>query len=97
MNFATGEFSDASKPGIQDIIARLAGRSSVVSPGEFVDRCLDLMGPIEVGKDARTHLLKYAESQGELRFDTDQEREKSHARITRLLQLIAASLEYQFA
>ena len=97
VNFATGEFADASKPGIQDIIARLAGGSSEVSPGEFVDRCLDLMGPMEVGDDTRTPLLKYAESEGKLRFDTYQEREKSHSRIARMLQLVAASLEYQFA
>ena len=97
VNFATGELADASKPGIRDIIARLAAGSSVVLPGELVDRCLNLMGPMEVGDDTRTPLLKYAESKGELRFDTDQEREKSHARIARMLQLIAASLEYQFA
>ena len=68
-----------------------------LSPEEFVERCLDLVGPIDVGDKTRAGLLNYATSGGALRFDSESEREQSAARIGRMLQLIAASREYQFA
>lgn len=97
VNFAANELEDVNKPGIQAIIRRLAANGTSLSPEEFVDRCLDLMGPVDVSSDTKNALLQLAESEGELRFDTDAERQKSSGRIMRMLQLIVASREYQFA
>ena len=104
VNFAVNEFADVSRPGIQEIIERLALRhpdanrgSRTLSPQEFVDRCLDLVGPLDVGGETRSALLKYAEAGGELRLGTEEEREASSARVRRMLQLIVASKEYQLA
>ena len=66
-------------------------------PQELVDRCLDLVGPMEAGGETRNALMKCAEAGGEVRFDTKAARQDAAARIGRLLQLIVASQEYQFA
>ena len=101
VNFAVNQLADLAKPGIQDVVNRLAERDG--APGgslaaeEVVDGCLDLVGPLEVDDVTRRALLDATEAGGRLRFDTPEEREASAARIDRLLQLIVASREYQFA
>ena len=97
VNFAVDEVSDITRPGIQDIIARLSSNGGPLSPEEFVDRCLDLVGPLEACQETRNVLLRYAESGGQLSFDTEAEMETSSARVVGMLQLIVASREYQFA
>ena len=97
INFAVNQVSDAAKPGVRYIVDRLGASGATVSPEELVDRCLDLVGPLEVSDDAREGLLHYAHAAGELRFGTDAEREESRSRIVRMVQLIVATREYQFA
>ena len=97
VNFAVNQISDVTSPGVQDIIARLGAGGPSLSPEDMVDRCLDLVGPMKVGDKTRDVLLRYAESGGDLRLDTDDERVRASTRIGRTLQLIVASREYQFA
>ena len=97
VNFAVDAVGDVTKPGIQAIIDRLSAKGTPLSPEQTVDSCLDLVGPIEVGPDTRSALLRHAGSAGTLRFDTEAEREKSSASVARMLQLIVASREFQFA
>ena len=103
INFAVNQLSDVNKPGIHEIIDRLAlgqaqgDGSRTLPPEEFVDGCLDLLGLVEVGGDTLEALLTYAKSEGELRLGTEAEREQGAARVGRMLQVIVASREYQFA
>ena len=97
VNFAIDEVGDATKPGIEAIISRLGDGGGSLSPKEFVDRCLDLVGPLSVSSETRNAMFTHAESGGELRFGTEEEREKSTSRIVRMLQVIVATREYQFA
>ena len=97
VNFAVDEVNDLTKPGIQAIIARLEAKGDSLTPEEFVDSCLDLAGRLTVSGDTRQALLRYAESGGTLGFRTQAERRQSETRIVRMLQLIVASREYQFA
>jgi hypothetical protein len=81
-------------------VNRLAARDGAptgLSPEDLVDGCLDLIGPIEMDREARLALLDAAESGGNLRFATEEERQMSAAQVIRLIQLIVASREYQFA
>ena len=96
VNFAVDEVGDLTKPGIQAIIEQLSATGASLSPGEFVDRCLELVG-VEVGAETRNTLFETAESDGELRLGSEEERESSAERIGEMLQLIVASREYQFA
>ena len=97
VNFAVDEVSDLTKPGIQAIIARLEARGGGLTPEEFVEGCLDLAGPLTVSSETHQALLRYAVSGGTLGFGTQAERRQSETRIVRMLQLIVASMEYQFA
>ena len=47
VNFAVREVSDASRPGIGEIINRLKAEGRVLAPDEFVEKCLDLAGPYD--------------------------------------------------
>ena len=95
VNFAVEEVGDADKPGVQAIIDRLRAEGASLSPERFVDRCLDLAGPLVVGDVTKAPLLRRARSGGELRFDTGPDQEESRSRIVEMLQLIVASREYQ--
>ena len=97
VNFAVDEVGDATKPGIQAIIKRLADKGTALTPEEFVEDCLDLVGPLTVSGETRQVLLRYAKSGGALGFNTDAERQQSEHRLVRMLQLIVASREFQFA
>ena len=97
VNFAVNQVADATKPGVQSIIERLEKDGGALAPSEFVDRCLDLTGPLEASEETREALLRYAESGGDLDMTSAGDGESARARIVRMLQLIVASREYQFA
>ena len=97
INFAMDEVGDATKPGIQEFIETLSDESRPLSPANFTDRCLDLMGPLTVDEGTRDTLVEYAESGGTLDFGTDEQREASVPRVLHMLQMITATREFQFA
>ncbi len=96
VNFAVNQFNDLSAPGVQDIISRLS-EGGTLSPDQLVDNCLDLVGPLEVGDDTRTALSAYADSVGDVDLGSDEARTENAGKVARMLQLIVASREYQFA
>jgi uncharacterized protein (DUF1800 family) len=96
VNFAAKFLSDTSLPGIKDVVDELKARGSL-SPEEFVDGCLDLIGPLVVNQSTRQELLAEAQRQGELRWGAEEESKASERRVGIMLALIAASREYQFA
>lgn len=97
VNFAVEQVMDTSKPGVQSIVRRLAAINGSLEPSEFVEQCLDLSGPLEASDDTRRVLEEFASEEGPLTFGSDEERAESEARVGRMLQLIVASPEYQFA
>lgn len=95
VNFAVEQVMDTSKPGVASIIERVAAAGDA-SPEELVDRCLDLCGPLEVGAETRATLVDFAAEEGPLTFENGAS-ENARARIGRMVQLIVAAPEYQFA
>jgi hypothetical protein len=96
VNFAATYLGDTKMPGVQAIINALKARGRL-SPAAFVDACLDLLGPLDVGAQTRQELLAEAEEGGELRWDTEADAATSAHRVGVMLALISASREYQFA
>ena len=97
INFAADRLSNINLPGVQSIIQRVKAHGSL-TPTEFVESCLDLVGPLDVTETTRQELVTLAEQQGgDLRWDTDEVSSNSARRIGDMLGLIAASREYQFA
>ena len=84
------QFADRSKPGIQEIVARAGTLDG--EPAQVVDRCLDLLGGVKVSDKTHEALRAYTE---ELK-DMDGEAQKS-AGVHNLLQMVASTVDYQFA
>ncbi len=96
VNFAAGLLGDTTLPGVRAIIDGLRQRG-VSSPEEFVDACLDLVGPLEFSESTRAELLDQAAEGGGLSWDTPEECERSDQKIGVMLALIGASRDFQFA
>ena len=97
VNFAADQVNRAELPGVQDIVSRVAASNgATMSPQELVERCLELMGPLEVTQETRDELVQQAEPDGPLVWDTDEDREASVQRVTGMLAMIAGTREYQF-
>ena len=96
INFVADHVGDSSLPGVQLIIDRMSSGTLVMSPEEFVDSCLDLIGPVEVGNETRSALMDYSANDGELRRGTEEERMDFSRRVTEMLQVIVSTAEYQY-
>lgn len=97
VNFAVDTFADASRPGVREIIDRIRNAGDTVNPEFFVDTAVELMGPVQVSDVTRQSLIDFAEEEGSLSFGSDDASDRSEQRIVRMLQLIVASREFQFA
>ena len=96
VNFVADSFSNADMPGIKSIINRL-GASETLSPEEVVDGCLELLGAVQINDETREQLLTHVRASGDLsRGSTEEETQAFGKRVTEVLQLIAATREYQF-
>ena len=96
VNFVADSFSNAEMPGIKSIINRLGARETL-TPEEFVDECLELLGAVRITDETREQLLTHVRSGGEIsRGSTEEENRAFGQRVTEVLQLIAATREYQF-
>ena len=94
INFAADRLSNLDMPGVQSIITRTKAKGNL-SPDQFVDNCLDLIGPLEVTDTTKQELVAMAQQQGDLQWDS-QHASASAQRVGDMLALIAASREYQF-
>ena len=99
INFAVNQLNDLSKPGVQDIVARMSAESDngKLAPQQFVEMSLELAGHVEVDGSTREGLNRYAQAVGDLSFDTEQDANNNAIHIGRMLQLIVSTREYQFA
>ncbi|GIT13796.1 MAG: hypothetical protein CM1200mP35_06160 [Chloroflexota bacterium] len=59
--------------------------------------CLDIMGPLEVSESTYSELRVLAEQGGSLDCSTDGALRNSIQKVSKILTLIAASRDYQFA
>ena len=96
VNFAAGVMGDTSHPGVKTIINTVRMQETQ-SPQMLVSQCLDSMGPLQVSDITLKELLTHALKDGELMWETPEQIKFSEERVARLLALIAASRDYQFA
>jgi hypothetical protein len=90
INFVSEQVGNTDLPGVRDIVDRVAARSDAATPEGLVDGCLDLMGPLEVTVKTRDSLVAHVREAGPLARDT------FDRRVSEMLQMIAASAEYQY-
>ena len=83
-------------PGVQSIINRL-GSNGALTPEELVDGCLELLGAIRVEGETRQQLIDHVKAGGEIKRGSSEDEVRAFGqRVTEVLQLIAATREYQF-
>jgi len=97
VNFAVNEVGDVTKPGIKQFISEVSDGRDSLSQNELMDGCIDLLGSINMDDDTKQALFRDAGWEGYLRFDTNANREASAAQISRMLQLLVSTIDYQFA
>ena len=96
VNFVADKLGDTSLPGVRAVIDRLSARERM-SAEEFVEGCLELIGPLRVGEETRQELVEHAKEGDEIRRGaTEEERSVFGQRVAQMLQLISATREYQF-
>ena len=96
VNFAARILGDTSLPGVRAIIERVR-EQGILSPQAIVAACLDAVGSLEVSEATHAELLAHAAKGGGLAWNTNEEVEASEAKVGKILTLIAASRDYQFA
>lgn len=90
INFASQEFQDTNKPGVKDIIERAGSLDE--EPCQLVDRCLDVLGGVQVSSDTYSELTEYVNS-----LKKQNAKESDSANISDLIQMIVSTVDYQYA
>ena len=96
INFAVDLFSNQDKQGVRYIIDSIRTLGTL-SPEQFVDACLNMLGGIVPSERTRRELDEHASMIGNLSFDTESDESESARRIVEMMQLIASTREYQLA
>ena len=93
INFTADMVGDVTRPGVQTIVERLRTQGDA-TPDQFVDTCLDLMGPLEVNPETRQELMDHTNPGGYLVWSNEA---AATERVSELLQLIVSLRDYQYA
>ena len=86
INFVADQVGNPDRPGVRLIIDRMSAGTSTMSPEEFTDGCLDLMGPLEVSEKTRHSLIEHARSDGPLQRGNEEERNRLAKTVVEMLQ-----------
>ena len=99
VNFVAREISDVSQPGVRALIDRLASEEDggMLSPESLVDRCLDLLGPLEASEDTRVSLVEYASRLGDVDLKDRERSGETEQRVSNMLRLVSSTREFQLA
>ena len=97
INFVAEQVGNQELPGVKLIVDRMSAGASTMSAQEFVDGCLDLIGPLEVSEKTRNSLVDHAKRGLPLNKGTEAERGQFARSVGEMLQLIVATAEYQYA
>jgi len=96
VNFAAGYLGRTGLPGVRAMVERVTPRGERLAPEEFVNRCIDVVGSLNITDSTREALVAYAKKGDELRLSTPAERAEFTRRCGEMFQMIAATGEFQF-
>jgi len=93
INFVSEYLGDQKYPGFRDMIDQLGSAGSTVTAEGALDGCLEMLGAYQLHQETRVQLIDHLEQAGDLLPGTP---EFSKV-VGQTLQMIAATMEYQFA
>ena len=95
MNFSTEQLANPSSSGVKAMIDRIvADGGHAMSAEHLVDACLGEMGAVAVSEQTRSALVEFASKSGEMPAG-DTPGERARQQVANVLQLAAATAEYQ--
>jgi len=92
VNWAAAQVGDIDKPGVRKIVDRLRAMGEL-SPEQFVDQTLDLIGPLDVSERNRDALIAFAQKGGALNLAGGDR--AAEQRVGEMLSLVVATREFQ--
>jgi len=92
VNFAASQVADVDKPGVHAIVERIKAMGELTAE-QFVDVCLDLIGPIDVSQTTHDALVNFAQNAGPINIAAGGR--AAEERVGEMLQLIVATREFQ--
>ncbi len=90
VGFVERQFEDLPKPGVKDMVDRVGSLDD--DPSQLVDRCLDLLGSINVSEQTYDSLVAYAKELSSIENDDAE----GSVGVHNLLQMTASTVDYQF-
>ena len=93
VNFASKYITDLANPGVEKMVARVGESiNAETSPTELVDKCIAILGELEVYPDTYNSLMTIAEHAHSVDGNFTSEPEPI---ITKAFQIISSSKEFQ--
>jgi uncharacterized protein (DUF1800 family) len=92
VNFVSDRVSDTNLAGVKRMIEHVGNNGATMTAEELVDRCLDIMGPVEVTDNTKTELVSHVASGGDIELGG----ESFSKRTSETFALIASTREFQF-
>ena len=96
INFASEFLGQTDLPGVQTLVNHLMARGESLSPAQFVEGSIDLVGTLNLTDDTRQALVAHAQRGGDLRHGTEADRAEFTRRAGEMFQMIASTSEFQF-
>ena len=99
VNFVADYVRRADLPGNRrnvDWIVQQSANGGSMRPEDLVDRCLELMGPLDVPEIVRDNLVAEAAADGDISYATADDMADLSRRAGNVMALIAGTREYQF-
>jgi len=96
INFASAMLGNTELPGVRSMVNRLMDLGESPSSEQFLDGCLDLLGPMELAEETHGQLVSHLDSGGALKHGTKDEQDEFARRAGETLQMIATTSEFQF-
>ena len=96
VNFAAECLGKTDLPGVRAMIERVVPKGERLAPEEFVNRCIDVVGSLNITDSTREALIAYAKNGGDIRLSSAADRTEFTRRCGEMFQMIAATGEFQF-
>jgi uncharacterized protein (DUF1800 family) len=96
INFAADYLGRTDLPGVQALVNQLMDQGDSISPEQFVDGCIDLVGCLNITEDTRKELVAHSQKEGALSHGNDTERSEFTRRSGEMFQMLASTSEFQF-
>jgi uncharacterized protein (DUF1800 family) len=93
INFVAEYLGNEKFPGIRDMIHQVGSTSTTVTAEEVIDGCLEMLGAYRLHRETREQLIDHLNQVGDLRPGAPE----FNKAVGQTLQMIAATMEYQFA